>query len=177
MLTKQTFAEACSSPDPSGQQSQASTEASSSVPIYQGGPFSVAAADVEVYFLTILLMYHILVPFYNIPSVAITTSLLDSCQACKTRSQTRNMTKREARRHKRLQLPLPQHPSSYPHYKHFLRGQRRFTSKSHRRHRLQLLANVALSKGWIKNPEHSNNLVFHHHRQPLDYNISSTHRN
>lgn len=40
--------ETCTSPDPSGQQSQASTEASSSVPIYQGGPFSVAAADVEV---------------------------------------------------------------------------------------------------------------------------------
>ncbi|KAG0590680.1 hypothetical protein KC19_1G118800 [Ceratodon purpureus] len=40
--------EACSSPDPSGRQSQASTEASSSVPLYQGGPFSVAAADVEL---------------------------------------------------------------------------------------------------------------------------------
>ncbi|KAG0579233.1 hypothetical protein KC19_4G083900 [Ceratodon purpureus] len=36
------------SQDPSAPQSEASTEASSSVPLYQGGPFSVAGADVEL---------------------------------------------------------------------------------------------------------------------------------
>jgi len=45
---KRTICRDVHSPDPSGQRSQASTEASSSVPMYQGGPFSVAAADVEV---------------------------------------------------------------------------------------------------------------------------------
>lgn len=52
---KQTFAETCTSADPSAQQSEASTEASSSIPIYQGGPFSVAAADVEVLYRLLML--------------------------------------------------------------------------------------------------------------------------
>uniref|UniRef100_A0A7I4ANI4 Uncharacterized protein n=1 Tax=Physcomitrium patens TaxID=3218 RepID=A0A7I4ANI4_PHYPA len=40
--------ETCTAQEPSTEQSQASTEASSSVPIFQGGWFRVAVADVEV---------------------------------------------------------------------------------------------------------------------------------
>lgn len=86
-----------------------------------------------------------------------------TCFVCVNSYQAWKMTsraKKEEKRHKQLPLPRPLHPSSYPHYMHSWRGQKRFTWRSHSRHHLQLQATVHL---WKSSAEKPNNLVFRHH--------------